>query len=187
MLCRTRISTLLALVLATHTAAAHPHADTDPHPAATPVEETSYRSHTLTVDAIGLGLFIAGAASEGPDGEDTTASGALMGAGLIGSVLASPIVHAVHGRGWRALGSFGMRYGLASVGALVSMGLASSTCDELFCEMQYLGAGVVSGLVVASALDAALFTSERRERPPTWAPTVSAHRDGARVGFVATF
>lgn len=181
---------LAAVLAATSGVAAahpsHPWQATAPSRASGEEEVTSYRAQTLTVDGISIGLFLLGRAMEGADGRDNPTSSTLMGAGIMGSMLASPIVHAVQGHGWRALGSFGIRYGCTTAGVLVAMA-ASSGCDGLTCSMEYVGLGVLGGMVVASALDAGLLTEERRERPPAWTPTVSAHADGARVGIVGTF
>ncbi len=156
-------------------------------------ETTSYREYTLTTDLVGLSLLVAGGMAEGENGRDTDASGALFAAGSLTSVFGSPIIHLARGHTGRAVGSFGMRLGFATLGASVAM-MANSDCHhdqpttegallppDFLCELDYVGYGVIGGLVVASVVDAAFFTDEKVERA-TWSPQLAATRDGVRVG-----
>jgi hypothetical protein len=150
---------------------------------------THYHHLTLGVDAVGLAALVAGGMAEGPGGRDTSTSNTLFTIGALGMTLGAPAVHLAKGHGVRALGSLGLRAGLASAGMFVAV--AANTCDpdkEFLCELDYIGYGFLGGLVVASVIDAAVNTEERVPRhAATWAPTVSATHDGARVGFVAAF
>jgi len=148
-------------------------------------ETTSYRQYTLTADLVGISLLAGGGLMEGDDGRDTDASQALYTVGTMTALFATPAIHLIRGHGTRALGSLGMRAGLATLGALIAVS-ANSDCHsslngDLFCELDYMGYGILGGLVVASALDAALLTDEKVEHA-TWAPQVAATRDGVRVG-----
>jgi hypothetical protein len=190
---------LFALLLTARTAAAQPGA-TSPTPSdadtAEPTETTSYASYTLAVDALGIGAIIAGGIAEGPGGRDTDASKVLFGVGFFSAMLASPLVHGVHGHWKRAAASVGIRYGLASVGMVA--GIAMSSCDgshELFCGLSGAGIGMISGLAAASLIDAVFLAGDERparvartNRPNRlWAPTVAANQQGVHLGFAAQF
>lgn len=186
MICR--VAAVLCLLLPA-TAIASP-----PDQPAAAQDETSYRAYTLAADAFGLGLFMVGGLSEGRNGRDTTASDALFTSGLLVSYLVTPGIHLARGHRGRAIGSFFMRWGLSGTGAMLSI-LARSGCHDsaqssgngdalggdLLCELDYIGYGVLGGLVVASIVDAAVMTDERALRA-SWSPVVSANRDGVRVG-----
>jgi len=158
-------------------------------------EETiSYRHQTLTADALGIALLVGGGFAEGDNGRDTGASDTLFAAGALTTFLATPVIHWSRGHHGRAVGSLLMRWGAASVGGVLAMSM-NSDChkpdDEGFenflCELDYVGYGIVGGLVVASAIDAAFMTDERVEKAPTWAPTVTANQQGFRAGFALRF
>jgi hypothetical protein len=179
-------------LLISATAAASP-------PGATPLstrepEVTSYRAQTLIVDGLGIALLVAGGLSEGENGRDTRASGTLFTAGALTITLGSPVVHALNGNRSRGAGSFGMRLGLAGLGAMIAIA-GRSRCDdgqpppqgEIFdddflCELDYLGYGVLGGFIVASLLDAAFMTDKPVQGPPRWSPRMTASRDGVHVG-----
>ena len=150
---------------------------------------THYHHLTLGVDAVGLAALVAGGMAEGPGGRDTDASNTLFSIGAGTMMFGAPLIHAVRGHGVRAVGSLGLRAGLAGAGMWVAV--AANTCDsskEFLCDLDYIGYGFLGGLVVASVIDAAVNTEEREPRAArVWAPTVSATHDGARVGFVAMF
>ena len=165
------------------------HAQPSLTPAAPPPDEqvTSYYRLTLAADAASLGLFLAGAASEGPGGRDTSASSNLMGMGLLGFSLATPIIHASRGHWGRVGASLGLRTALPMLGAMVAVGI--NRCDsskELFCELDYVGPGIVAGFVVASVIDANFLTEERGPAP-TWAPQINASRHGMQLGVALAF
>ncbi len=160
---------------------------------------TSYRSTTLTADAIGLALVLAGSVAEGPDGQDGGPSDVLFATGGLTMVLATPIIHGTRGHVGRAFGSFFLRWGMAAAGAMLAV-KANEGCsdgmpppqgqlfdDDFLCETEYLGVGVFAGLVAASAIDAAFMTTERTERRETWAPHLAVDRNGARVGAAFTW
>lgn len=150
------------------------------------VETTSYRKYTMAADAIGLALFLGGDAGEGDND-------ALMTAGALSMWFATPAIHASRGHYDRALGSWLMRSALAGTGMVIAVS-ANSDCDDgvdtgggllgddFLCELDYLGYGLLGGLAVAMAIDAAFLTNEKAE-PATWTPQLAASRDGVRAGF----
>jgi hypothetical protein len=152
-------------------------------------EVTHYHHLTLGVDGASLAVLVAGGLAEGEGGRDTTASSTLMPIGLLGMTFGTPIVHLTRGHTGRALGSFALRVAFASGGMLVAEAARSCNPDEDFlCKLDYVGYGMVGGLVLASLFDAATMTEERvPRRGPTWAPSLSATPGGARVGIAGTF
>lgn len=116
----------------------------------------------------------AGGLAEGEGGRDTEASNALFAIGGATTMLATPIIHIARGHTERGVGSLLMRGGLAGVGAVVAFA-ANSGChdgessqgildDDFLCELDYVGYGILGGLIVASAIDAAFMTDERSAR-----------------------
>jgi hypothetical protein len=152
-------------------------------------EVTHYYHLTLAADAVGVATLVAGGLAEGPGGRDTAASNALFTGGALTMAFGAPIIHLARGHAGRALGSFALRSAAAGAGMLVAV--AANTCDpntELLCKLDYVGYGFLGGLVVASAIDAAINTEERVPRTTrVWTPTVSASSEGARIGFAAVF
>ncbi len=178
----------LLIALATGTAIAQPgrtpHAMFDEA-----TVSTSYRQVTMSVDAIALGLLVAGGAAEGQNGRDTALSDTLFTTGGLGALFAVPIVHGVRGHLSRSIGSFGLRAGLANVGALVALGMRDG-CEEFLCQLDYVGYGVFGGLVVAALIDGAAFTTETTKvRRPTrlLVPQLSMRESGGVVGLAGTF
>lgn len=149
------------------------------------VETTSYWKTTAAVDAVGLGLLVAGGFAEGEGGRDTEASNTLFALGGATVMLGAPLVHAARGHGGRAVKSVLLRGGLAGVGMMLAMG-ANSGCEGFLCGLDYVGYGMFGGLVVASIVDASMNTTER-VRPPRWTPQVAASADGVRVGAAWTW
>jgi hypothetical protein len=151
------------------------------------LEETSYAKVTLAVDGTSIGLLLLGAASEGPDGRDGPLTGTLFGVGALGAAFGTPIVHAVRGHAGRAVASIGLRGAFMWAGATIA--ISASNCrqsEKLFCELEAAGPGMLLGLVVASAVDAAFMTTETR--PATaWQPVISASSHGGHVGLGGTF
>lgn len=147
---------------------------------------THYYGYTLTADAISLGTLIAGGFAEGENGRDTELSDTLFTAGILGMSFASPLIHAARGHWRRAGASFLLRGGLAGAGMMVAVTMRSG-CDGFLCGLDYIGYGMIGGFALASVIDAASMTEERRPSGTTWAPVVAASRDGAHVGVTATF
>lgn len=96
--------------------------------------------------------------------------------------LGGPLVHAAHGRGWRALGSLGLRVGatLAGIGA-------AGKCDDHNNQTDCTAAFTRFLIVIyAAAVGDAVFDAEDRPRlPPAMPPTVGltlvTQRNGAVV------
>jgi hypothetical protein len=186
---------LAGLLLAGLPAAAHAQPSTvrpiGPAPGATYTAETDrYYSHTLVADGLGLALFLGGFAAEGDGGEDTDASGALFGLGMVGSMFASPIIHLTKGNVPGAGQSLLLRVTLPSLAGWFAV--ATADCeDEGFldlCELDYLGPGVAAGFAITALLDATFIAKrdivvERR----AWSPQLSVTRERTTVGFATTW
>lgn len=158
-------------------------------------EPPAYTLEIVAADAISLGLMVAGALSEGPNGEDSNASGALFLGGISTHTLSSPIIHAVHGHGRRAALSFVLRSAIPTALGLMSIS-ANDGCEEGFlCELDDFGAYFVGGMVVASIIDwgvlshGTVLAKQRLGAPsvPMWSPTMAPAPGGAQVGVVGMF
>ncbi len=160
----------------------------DPDSAQPETKRQWYGWQTLLVDA-GSVVFIATAIG--------SEESALVLAGTAGFFAGGPIVHAAHGHGGKAWGSFGLRAG-ASVGlAFVGYSLAGGdSCRGDLCglaEAIYAGAGFILGAGTAIIIDAAIIANEdvKAERPRAAkfivAPSVAATPKGAFTGLSGTF
>jgi hypothetical protein len=121
-------------------------------------------------------------------------------------VFGAPIVHLAHGNGGMFAASLGTRVVSPVIGGATGY-LAAKVVDpcrgggDYVCGAPIAGVliGVVSGFLAASALDAALYSKEPKEKKEPkeeakrWdgqarvLPTVSASPSGASVGFGGTF
>jgi hypothetical protein len=121
-------------------------------------------------------------------------SDTLIGAGLVSFAGVPPVVHALHRRGGRGLGSLGLRLGLPIVGAFIGGGLV----DRSKCHIEDDGcvlAGVLTGAGIGMALAAiadqflAFDRHETRAKPSAFAiaPTLSVGRTGGSVGLAGAF
>ncbi len=145
------------------------------------VVERSYGGQIIAMDAAGLALLVAGAASE---------NGAIAGAGALTMAFGPGVVHASHDRGGAAVASMLMRPSLVYGG--MALGFATASCDSngdsLFCG---LGEAFIGGLVgygVAVVVDSAYLAREKRTvRTPSWSPTVAASPAGVQVGVGGSF
>jgi hypothetical protein len=108
---------------------------------------------------------------------------------LLGYEFAPGIVHFAHRNPGRALGSFGMRFGMPLAGAFIGASLASG-CDGNQCEASGVAAGVLLGIGGAIAIDAAVFAYDDRQPALSgrsrWRPLVSVSRRQAWVGVGGT-
>lgn len=148
---------------------------------------TSYSSWTLAADGASVALLLGGFAAEGEGGRDTQASNALMTTGFLGAVFATPIIHAVRRHPDRALGSVALRTALGSLGAYAAVKTANcEDSTEWFCGLDRMGPGFLAGFVVASVIDAATMTTERRPAP-SWTPAIGADAHGVRLGVSGRF
>jgi hypothetical protein len=136
---------------------ASPHATTSVPMDAEPVlhprgaEETRWYGWQLLVsDAASISVGVAGASLSG--GDD------IIPLGVMGYLVAPVVIHATHGQGLRALASVGLRGGLPLVAALAAAigasGCGSQHYDD--CQTSWGIAGLVTGIVTAIAVDAAL-------------------------------
>lgn len=151
-------------------------------------EERWYGWQTLTADALGIALMVTG------DNSDRFTAGAVT------YLIASPLVHAVHGRAGAALGSLGLHALGEGVALLAFMsGCGDSYDPETGREEYTCEGGVARGasvLVLTSFVEAGALGWERERIPiagptPAPAPSVSfglARRsDGFRVLVSGSF
>jgi hypothetical protein len=156
-------------------------------------EPPGYTGEILAADVLSFGLIALGARSEGPNGEDTDATGAYYLTGILGAWSIAPIIHAAHHQGRRAAVSLVLRQGLAWGGMIAKMTANQGCTDGWFCELDGIGQWFVGGLVVASVIDLTVLThgktlARRRIPPhtyiPTFAPVVGG---GMQAGLVGTW
>lgn len=160
---------------------------------------TSYRKYTLATDAVSLGALVASGLTEGQGRRDSVVTNTLLATGVASSLLTTPVIHYLRGHRERSLGSFLMRLGMAGAGALLAV-TANQDCtdtrnvpsdnmlgDDFLCEYDYAGYGIIGGLAVAMALDAAFLTDERVAAEPGWSPQLTASRDGVRAGVALSW
>ena len=154
---------------------------------------TSYSNQILIASGIGVASFLAAAAAEGPNGEDTPAFEKLWTVGMVSTFLAPPVIHFAHGELGRGFGSFGLRGTLASLGGLAAMAIdhCDPDTDGWFCELEAFAPGALVGVSIASLIDAFAMSEQRRyvTRPTerVLAPIVSASSHGGQVGLAGTF
>jgi hypothetical protein len=131
-----------------------------------PVERRSvdhrwYGWQTLTSDAISIGVFAAGM-------RDDESKGATF-VGLFGYLFGAPFIHGMHRQTGKSLGSFALRAGLPTVGAIV--GYESEGCDQsndepddgYLCGVEGAMTGLLLGTAIAIAVDAAVLAHEEVE------------------------
>jgi hypothetical protein len=151
---------------------------------------TSYRSITMTADALSIAACLGGFASEDKNGMDSNLTGSLYVTCILGAGFATPIIHGIRGHGMRAIGSYLIRSGSATVGMVVGIATADCARDDWFCGFDRIIPGMVGGLVVASVIDAAFLTDETEVRPVggvAWTPVVAPARGGGTIGVSASF
>jgi hypothetical protein len=153
------------------------------------VERSWYGYQNLAADGAAFALFVA--AGNAHNGGTAEALGWLGGTTY---VLASPIIHGLHGGGvGRSLGSVALRAGLPVLGGVI--GGASVSCggsDDGDCGWEELGGIALGGLIgVGAAIvidDFGLAVEERHVSGPMWAPTVAPSAAGGMTfGVAGTF
>lgn len=172
------------------------HDDLDADEVPGPVHEQRwYGWQILVVDGAADALAIATVATHRGGTYPTTLAGYSLAAG--GYLFGGPIVHAVHGHGWRTLGSLGLRVGAPLGGALLGLlggavGTRPSGVDEGGLATIFLGVvGLSVGVIAAQVLDPVLLGSEDVPQPQPApvtlrvVPQVDAHSVG--LGVVGGF
>ncbi|HEY0251006.1 MAG TPA: hypothetical protein VGC41_05740 [Kofleriaceae bacterium] len=163
-------------------------------PAGPPTEtiHASYRNETITADALSIALTMTVYIDMSDRHEAALAP--LFATGLLGSVFATPIIHAIHGHGMRGVGSYLLRSGLGMMGMVVAIetkNCGSGEFADLFCGFERAPAGFAIGIALAATFDAIALTDETHERPiqsaHNWTPMIAPQRGGAEVGFAASF
>lgn len=158
-------------------------------PDSEPTRRQWYGWQNLLVDAGSIVVFAVGADAD---------SGSLMALGVGGYFAGGPIVHAAHGHGGKAWGSFGLRAGMPLGGALIGAGIgaaAEGDCDGDFCGLGaaiFAGVGLVLGMAGAITIDAAAVAREDApvDQAATHiriAPSVALTPKGAFTGLSGTF
>lgn len=152
-------------------------------PAASADDLVSYRWQIVVVDMVGLSVTL---------GSIQNSGGAKIG-GLT-YLFAAPIVHAMHARGGRALGSLALRVAMPFIGALAGAALAGHrTCaqDEFDCDDEgpFVGAllGLGVGGISAMIVDAAFITQPVPRSNPGWTPQLSITPQRTTFGVAARF
>ena len=151
---------------------------------------SSYRSMTMTVDAISIAALLGSFATQGKAGADNGVSVSLFAIGGLGAVYGVPIIHGVRGHWARGVASWMIRESTMGVGMLVAVSTAPCTREQWFCGLDRISPGMAGGLVVASVIDAVFLTDEKQQRAPTgtaWTPLLAPGRGGGTIGVAATF
>ena len=156
---------------------------------ASPKRGAWYGYQTLIVDSLAVGF--------GFSATNLGSSGVGLSAGT--NLLGAPLVHLAHGRPGMFAASLGSRVVSPALGGVTgyAIGAGLGGCGGgNYCVAPMIGAaaGFLSGLLAASALDAALFAREAKpEEPKPWngkptiAPTASAGPTGASLGVGGLF
>lgn len=148
-----------------------------------------YGWQLVLVDSLALGTF--GVV------EATDARGAAVWALGLPAVLTykvvPPIIHWRHDRGAIAWASFGLRDGLPSLGYISGFNISGCAGALLKprCDDNGPLIGMVTGMIAASILDAALLSRDApvKAKPPVvrWSPLISVDRDDASLQLVGSF
>jgi len=156
-----------------------------------------YGWETILADSASVVVFALGANAN--DGAGQTP---LLAGGLMSFAVATPLVHAAHGRWGMAVGDVGIRAGAVLVGsmsgALLGAALGSGPSNQwggttIDGAESGLLVGAVLGALSASVLDAAVFARERVKPEETetaaftWGPSLRPVREGAVAGVAGTF
>lgn len=147
-----------------------------------------YGWQTLTTDASAIAVAALAATLDGNATAQPPAIGIALGTYLLGG----PLVHAFHGQGGKAGGSFAVRL-LAPV-TLGGLAWAASQCNPIadgdMCSLGTVVAtigGAALGAVVASVVDAAAIAHEDVPKRTSLVPVVQMSKDGGSVGLAGTF
>ncbi|MFT3694894.1 MAG: hypothetical protein QM831_17220 [Kofleriaceae bacterium] len=152
----------------------------------TEIVHTSYRDQTLIADGLSVALTLGVYALP-----NDNLGGTSLAAGMLG-VLATPIIHGVHGHGMRAVASYLLRSGTISVAMVAALETCpmNGTLADLNC-LDRVPAGIAVGTIAAAAIDAAFLTDETVERPVRdgheWTPIIQPQTGGASFGVAARF
>lgn len=153
------------------------------------VVHTSYRNQILVADALSIGATLSFYGTR--DGGTDNAAATMLILGVAGGEFATPIIHAVHGHGTRALGSYFLRAGLMTAGLVIAAESGPLDCSQgSGCGLDNIPAGLAIGIAAASLFDMAYFSDDVEVRPVTartWSPIVAPQRGGAQLGIAATF
>lgn len=180
----------LVLVILSFTATI---ASADPPGLTSPSSETtfvdSYRLETLTADGAAL-LGLVAVLEVRDQGLQHVIGGLAAGTYLLGA----PVIHAVHHRPGRAVGSLAMRAAIPiTVALLMIENPPASTCDpdstrcDDFGYTGWIVIGTLGGAAAASILDTVFLAKGDPKPERTWSPTVTASHGGAMLGVGGKF
>jgi hypothetical protein len=181
---------LLILALAASSAHAEPPGLTPlavpmalPAPVPVEVPASSYRIQTVLADAAAVGLMVA--ATKAEDGDRLGTAGVFMYA------LGGPAVHLFNHHPGRAAASLALRVGLPMLGALLggSIGQCTSNCEDSYSGLAGALLGMLTGAVVASAIDIGYLSrgETAMSQPAGVAPSFGAGGGTVRLGLGGSF
>ncbi|MFT3694895.1 MAG: hypothetical protein QM831_17225 [Kofleriaceae bacterium] len=159
-----------------------------PLPEGYEVVHTTYRNEILVADGLSIASTLGYYATMTNGSHE--GSPMLLVMGIAGGQLATPIIHAIHGHGTRALGSYFLRGGLMAVGmiAAVESGGSLDCSQDSSCGLNRIPAGLAVGIAAATLFDVTYFSDDVELRPTrTWTPILAPQRGGAQIGFAASF
>ena len=98
-------------------------------------------------------------------------------------------IHNAHGNWVRGAGSFLLRGGTMSVGAIAGVALGSDCNEEesSTCAIPAVLGGLALGIVAARVVDTTLLAYDSEDQGPSLAPTMSASPNGAWLGVTGRF
>jgi hypothetical protein len=142
----------------------------------------SYRLQTAVADGIAL-LTLVAAHDQSVTGE--------FGFGMY--LLGAPIIHIIHRRPGRALGSLALRAGIPLTAALLLASSHQNSCpsDSTQCDdlsgIGLAAIGLIGGATLASILDTAFLA--KGDDPParSWGPAVTPSHGGVTLGVAGSF
>jgi hypothetical protein len=166
-------------------------------PAQGPVQMTTewYGWQTLAADGASLALFVGGVGTTAARSSGT--SSALLLGSLAVYSLGGPIIHFAHNRPGAALGSFGLRWGMPTVGTLLGVSFAYASCgksnDNGVCYGVYGLLGLTVGTIGAIVVDSALLAREQVQvkftaaKNFTWRPDLNVSPSSVSAGLSGAF
>jgi hypothetical protein len=148
-----------------------------------------YGWQNLGVDAASIALLALSL-----DADDDVGGTLMASVGLGGYLFGSPLVHALHGHGERAAGSFALRLGVpVGLGALTWAVEDHPDCDnnsEWFCGFSEAIMPVFVGMLGAGAVvlaDDFGLAYDEKPAAPRFVPTFQASHGGMTFGLAGTF
>jgi len=143
-----------------------------------------YGWQVLMVDGISVAVGVTALATV-PKGRPNP----WLAAGILGYWLGPGVIHGLHGNWLRGLASVGLRMGLPAMGAV--SGQLVVPCEGSRCDSTPTAVGAITGLVAATAFDAAVLAYGRKPNPPAGGlqliPAAAAGPEGLELSLAGTF